>query len=217
MAYLLLRLVLGYLLTLVVVMQFPGIWLRPLAPVSAVIADLASPYFANVRAYSEGVSIHVQGDITLDMTLLNGQPLPPLPGKWHKNGSQSLGVLLVALPIWLAISLPRRRKMLALVCTCLIALAGASFDFAVETQHAALQGIGTQWLPAHTMENTPANIESFARLESNYRTSRVLKAFFDGGGRLFLGVLAGWMGFQLSGFQWSNRPRFKSQHAASII
>lgn len=193
------RLVAAYAVILLVIVAWPGFLLRAIAPFAGALAGAGSPYLSDVAAQVSGSSVEFSGRITLGMTLVDGTPLPELPGNWRKNAAQTLNVLLVALPFWAALVMPWRRRFGALAITLTLAILFAGLDLAVEAQHAALHVIGTDWLPRHTMENTQANIEAFARLEDRYQTTRHVKAFLDAGGRLFLGVLSAWFGFALAG------------------
>jgi len=188
------RLAAAYVLLLVMATRAPEPWLRAVAPVAALTADAASPYLDDLRARVEGRAFQFDGRFMIDMTLATGQPVPPIPGAWRQQGSHALHLALVAFSLWAAIALPWRRKIAALGFTAVAALIFSGIDLSVQMLDSALGVIGRDWLPAQVMRSDEANLAAFQRLESHYEWVRGAKAFFDGGGRLFLGVVAGWLG-----------------------
>jgi len=193
-----------YLLGWAFFYNMPGWCLKPVASLAGALADATCPYFNSIKVTTENIMIRIEGEIHVDMKLVSGAALPYTPATWHKHGGQTLNMLMMALAIWAVPSVTWQRRLLVFPFMLLAAVLFAAFDLAIEMQVSALKVIGTQWLSEMDMANTAENIAAFERMETWYRSVQWIKAFQDAGGRFFLVVLAGLIGYTIP--QWIPRP-----------
>ena len=193
----LVRMVVAYVVCAGLLFTWPGLWLNAVEPFVAYVADASCPYIDSMKVSSDDAMIELQGRLHVEMTHASGKELPPLPVTWQKHGGQTLNVLMIAVAIWAAPAVRVRRRLLALPVILLAAAFVASIDLAAESQTTALRVIGTEWLPGMAMAPTDANKAAFQHVEQWYQVVQWLKAFMDGGGRLFMAVTAGLVGYAL--------------------
>lgn len=189
------RMAAGYLVGILLVTALPGIYLKPVAPIAALMVNLTSPHLTECSLTMDGTSMNATANLSVVMTRVDGQPVPVQEGRWSKGVGATLHILVVGLAMWAAPSASRARRLGAFAVFIILAgLIGAA-DLAVQMQSTSLQVVGAEWLPKQSLASTDANHAAFAVLKSRYETTRAVSAFLDGGGRLFLGVLAGWIGY----------------------
>jgi len=181
--------------------QWPEIWLFPVTRLSETMLQVLCPWLEAIAIQLNGHSLQAGGTIHLDMILLNGSPLPSAIGAWDIPGIQPLTICVVAIASWAAVPAGRRRWLL-LPSTLLLAIFGAAFVLAVEIQASALQVVGFEWLPRLLFANTEANQEVFIRMGRWYKINQWIKIFHVAGGRLFYGLLAGWIPYVIP-FRWN--------------
>jgi len=183
------------LLSTIMVLYYPWIWLRVVAPLAGFFADAACPYINELKATNDGLLIRLHGQFHIALTRADGTSLPPAILDWHKHSMQTLIMLVVAVSVWAAPAVTFKRRMLVFPVMLLALALACAYDLAVETQLAALHMIGTEWLPGIPMLNSDANADAFSRMENWYQSLKWVKAFNDAGGRLFLAALAGLIGY----------------------
>ncbi|NLG33930.1 MAG: hypothetical protein GX548_01105 [Lentisphaerae bacterium] len=181
--------ILAALLAGVTLHLWPGAWLVPAGRLAGVLVERVCPWLDRMSVRVEGTRLQADGRIQVDMIQANGSPLPSAPGSWSKQAVEALALAGVALAAWAAAPVGRRRWWVLPV------VLAAAVLLAVEILDAALEGIGYQWLPRFSFADTPANHNTFARLEHAYALTRNAKTFHDAGGCWFYGLLAGWIGF----------------------
>jgi hypothetical protein len=191
------RMVCVYLLGWALIYNMPGWCLKPVATLAGALADATCPYFSSIKVATENIMIRIQGEIHVDMELVSGAALPHAPATWHKHGGQTLNMLMMAMAIWAVPVVTWQRRLLVFPFMLLAAVLFAAFDLAIEMQVSALKVIGTQWLPEMEMANTAENIAVFEKMETWYKSVQWIKAFQDAGGRFFLAVLAGLIGYTI--------------------
>jgi hypothetical protein len=184
---------------------WPAAWLAPVARLAAAVTPRLTPWIESLRVQPDGYRLEIAGDIRLGMILADGSALPALPGTWSKHGGQTLVLGLVALTAWAMIPGGRRHWLTLPVVLCATALA-AAFVLAIEIQQTALQVLGHEWLPRQVFADAPANHAVFARLQRAFVTTGWIQSFHDAGGRLFYGLLAGWIALA-----WPTAPRVKNE------
>lgn len=199
------RMLAGFVVATLLLTRFPEWWLDITAPVSEWLINGFCPFLTEMQVHAENKLIFAEGNIKLAMTMTNGEPVPLAPGTWNKQGGQTLNILIVAVAVWAA-PIASIRRRLAILPVMLIAAAVASgFDLAVEVTDVTLRAIGQEWAPTLPLAKTPENIEVFRSLEKEYETVLKFKAFNDGGGRLFSGLLAGLIAFTVPSGLWKGR------------
>lgn len=184
-----------YLASALLMLQWPEPWLRCVAPVVSLVSGATSPYLETVRMTAEGIVITVRGQVHLRMTMADGTPLPAVPGVWHRHGGLTINMLMISAALWAAPPIGWRRRSMAFPVMLLAAILAASVDLATEVQVTALRVIGSEWLPGIPMLPTDANKAYVQELEHALHNLQWIKAFNDAGGRLFLAVLAGLLGY----------------------
>lgn len=177
-------------------MAWPSAWLAPVGRLAGAVTEWLNPSIDNLRVRSNGFRFEITGDLRLGMTLADGSALPVLPGTWSKHGGQTLVLALVSLAAWAMLPAGRRSWRTLPVVLGAAALA-AAFVLSIEIQQTALQALGHEWLPRQVFADALANHAAFARLQSAFVTTRWIQSFHDAGGRLFYGVLAGWIALAL--------------------
>lgn len=188
------RLGLVFTVAAVTLHAWPGLIRPVVAPWIPLAVGGSCPYIEDARMTMEGKTITIDGVLRIRMTLQNGGELPPVPGSWTRQADRILVMATLALTVFAAPALSWRRRLLAVpVLWILVGLVSAA-HLAVETQETALRVLGESWLASQPLAPTAENVAYFKAMESWY--DRVLwgKSFLDGGGGLFLAVLAGLAG-----------------------
>jgi len=213
-----LRMATGFAVGILIITDAPSWWLTITSPAVEIMVDAGCPYLDDLRMQIEQHEIRADGTIQINMILANGESLPAVPGTWRKHGQHTLNVLVVAIAIWLAPAAGWRRRLVALAGTLSAAALASAFILAVEIQEAALGTIGYDWLPSIPLASTPENVQTFRQMERWYETVTWIKAFHDGGGRLFLGMLAGFIGYALpAGLKLPGSKNRKKQFSLSPL
>jgi len=181
--------------------QWPELWLFPVTRFSEGMLQVLCPWLEAVAIHLDGYSVQASGNIHLNMTLLDGSSLPTAIGAWDIPGIQPLTICVVAIASWAAVPATPCRWLL-LPVTLLLAIFGAAFVLAVEIQASALQVVGFEWLPSLLFANTEANQEVFIRMGRWFKINQWIKIFHVAGGRLFYGLLAGWIPYTIP-FHWN--------------
>lgn len=198
-AWMILRMATGFAIGLSLLFWLPATWPGVVAPAVTLLVD-ASPYLENTRTRVESDHVVTEGMIRVNMTLQNGEKLPPVPGTWKKHTDQSATLLMVTLAVWMAPTASIRRRLIALPVSLLIAALASGLSLITELHVVALHTMGYEWLATAPLANTQENLRVFERMEQWYDRFVWIKAFLDGGGRLFLGIIAG-----LAGYAWPTR------------
>lgn len=204
--HMLIRMMCAYALCALISFAVPGWWLNSISPLVELVANATSPFLESTSVRAEVDMLHLEGQVLVNMTLRDGTPLPPLPGQWKKTGGHTLNILILAAAIWAAPVASIRRRLCALPVMLLAAALVSSLDLAVEMQVSSLQVIGSEWLPGLELASSAENVDAFRKLERWYESVRWIKGFNDGGGRLFLAVIAGLIGYTRPISYRRNRP-----------
>ncbi len=189
---LILRSLAAALLAGLLLVAWPAAWLAPVGRLAGAVTQRLYPSIDNLFVRPNGFRLEIAGDIRLGMILADGSALPALPGTWSKHGGQTLVVALVALVAWAMLPGGRRHWRTLPVVLGAAALA-AAFVLSIEIQQTALQVLGHEWLPRQVFADAPANHAAFTQLQRAFGTTRWIQSFHDAGGRLFYGLLAGWI------------------------
>ena len=128
------------------------------------------------------------------MTLRDGAPLSATAGTWNKQAGPTVSLLAVALAVWMAPARTWRNRTRALLVALPAMMLACAWPLAVEIQETALRHMGEVWLPHQSLAATEANLAYFKGLETRFRVAQWIKSLHDGGGALFLAVLAGLVG-----------------------
>ncbi|MBW7907407.1 MAG: hypothetical protein H3C50_00580 [Kiritimatiellae bacterium] len=202
------------------VYAFPSAWLWPVTGPTAWLVEIGCPYLTDMSVEADGITVVARGDIAVSLSLSGGEPLPRVPGVWHKHGEQTLSIFAVVFAIWAAPTISWRRRVALAPVAMLGAVLVAAFVLSIEIQWAALKMIGYEWLAGLPLARTADNWKYFGQMEQWFRVISWIRAFHDGGGRLFLALLAGLIGYAIP---WrthgtpSIEPRGPSTAAAQPI
>lgn len=192
-----LRMTTAFVFSVALVFYVPSWWLKPVSRIAVVMVSAGCPFLEDMNVKVKESSIYAEGVIHVDMIMSGGEPLPLTRGNWQKYAGQTLNILIVAAAAWAAPAVGCRRRLVALPVMLLVAASASGFDLALEIQESALRVIGYEWVPSFSLAQTPGNLETFRRLENWYQGVLHIKAYNDGGGRLFSGLLAGLIGYAL--------------------
>lgn len=185
------RMLVALVLSSVVAVYFPSVFLRPSLPFVSMISDATCPYIQHVVVSQHDWTLKISGDIVLDMALRDGSRVPVLPGSWNKGARLLMTMWVVALTVWAAPSVSLRRRMLTLPVLFLAGIFASSYCISVEMWVSALGHLGGQFLSTLPLAQTESNWAYFTRMQHQYDVLRWVKAVNDGSGTLFLGVIVG--------------------------
>lgn len=186
-----------FILVAVVGTRWPGLLVRPILPLVRGLVEVTSPYLDIQSVRVTGATVQICGELKPRMTLRDGAPLSATTGTWNKQAGPTVNLVVVALAVWMAPARTWRHRVRALAVTLPAAVLVCGFQLAVEIQESALRHLGESWLPQQALAGTAENLAYFRNLETRFRLVQWIKSLLDGGGALFLAVLAG-----LSGHAW---------------
>jgi hypothetical protein len=201
----LLRMGAMYILASLLCYSFPGPILHALEPVVRIVTDWTSPYVENVQLTLQDRMIRVDCHVRLDMTRADGSPLPMLAGYSEKGVWQTLHLVVMALTVFAAPTLPFRRRLVALPVTLIAIALVCAFQQSVEIQSHVLRTVGSSWLQTVQPAPTDANLAYFKAMQSWFDVVWRLKNINAGGGALFLSVLCGLVGYAIPDLAHRNR------------
>lgn len=186
-----------YVLAFLLCYAFPGPILRALEPFVRIVTDWTSPYVDHVQLTRQDQMIRVDCRVQLAMTRADGSPLPRLAGYSEKGIWQTLHLVVLALTVYAAPTMPFRRRLMALPVTLVAIALVCAFQQSVEIQSHVLRTVGSSWLQSVQPAPTEANLAYFKSMQSWYAVIWRIKNIIAGGGGLFLAVLSGLAGYGL--------------------
>ena len=188
------RMILAFAGVSVVLYQYPQGMLVILRPFVQLVTAWSCPYLDQIEMAMDGRMIEVTGMIQVAMTMSDGSMVPEVSGSWEKQVDTTLHLMVIAFTVFVAPALTWRRRLRALPITVLAVLLVCSFQLAMEIQATALKVIGESWLQTLSLAMNEANQAYFQSMESWYHGVLWIQSILNGGGALFLAVLAGFIG-----------------------
>ena len=187
----------AFVFGLALVLAAPSAWLRLISPLVAVATDGLCPQMDTVSVDVEGSEVHAEGRLHLDLTLSDGAPLPDMRAWWKKSAWKTQGVLVVALAIWACPAVGWRRRWVVFPAMLAAAAAVSAYDLGIEIQEVILRDLVPRLLQDHSLAQSAANQAALDQLESWHQGILWVRRIQEGGGRMFLAVLAGCIGYGL--------------------
>jgi hypothetical protein len=188
------RVVVALVVTALAVLMTPAPWLAGIGLITEFMVDTGTSWLHDVTVSQQSGTLTLHAGIDLGLILQDGNLLSPLPGTWSKNGTPSLQMLVVAVTVWAAARQPWKIRLIALPVVLLLAALAASFVLLIEVQETALSHIGSGLLDGLPLAPVETNLTTAKALANQWTRVEWIKAFLDAGGRLFLAVLAGFVG-----------------------
>ena len=183
---------------------FSGLLVAAIEPVAGWLSGWFGPYVHEVQMTLREGMVAVDFRLVLGMTRTDGAPLPAIQCLLHKPFWQMLVYPVVALAVFAAPPVSRRRRLWALPATLAAILLVCGFQQAVELLVQALENLGSDAFQALSPAPTPANYEYYDALRRSYVIWKQVLRFNASGGALFLAVWAGIWGYA---FPWPGRRR----------
>jgi len=186
-----LRAALAFIVGIVLYFTVPSGWLKIVAAPAEWLAGNTSFYLDDVEISVDQMSLQVKGNITLGAVLIDGSIMPPLPAEWNKQGGQTMTILVLAIAAFAAPAASLRRRIMLIPVMLLAVVAVSAIDLALEIQYTSVKNLLGTALSSFSFMADEINEQINARLVSRYYCLELIKVFIDGGGRLFLGAVAG--------------------------
>ena len=187
----------AFVLSLALVLVAPAAWLVPISPLVAVATDALSPHLEMVSVDAEGAEMHAQGKFHLDLTLSNGEGLPDFRAWWRKAVWKVRGVLVVAVTIWACPFVGWRRRLLLFPVMLAAAACVSADDLGIEIQETILRDLVPKVLQDSPLAQSVANQTTLDQLNTWHQWILRVRQINEGGGRMFLAILAGWIGYAI--------------------
>jgi hypothetical protein len=169
-----------------------GLWLTVMAPLVAIIGEHTAFFIDHLAVeVMDGRMIRITGVLNLGAILIDDSFIPALPGQWIKSGGPSMTILLVAWVVFFFPDVSLRRRAVLLIPLLMITALICAIDLVAELQGTAIRGLLQGGLENFTFRADPINEAINQRLVTRLKMLEIVDAFMVGGGRLFLGVLAG--------------------------